>query len=164
MNHQQCSCVLGQNGAGKSTLCNVLTGLLTPTHGEAFVHGHDVRVEIAAVRSLMGICPQDNLLYEELSGLEHLVMYHRFHGISGEQLRAECDRLLGAVQLLAHQNKRAVKYSGGMQRRLCIALASVGAPAIMYLDEPTTGLTLTPRLHKLAANQNYLCTVHNSMK
>jgi len=140
MDPMQCTCVLGQNGAGKSTLCNILTGLLTATHGEAFVHGHDLQVEMSDVRRLMGICPQDNLLYEELSGLEHLVMYNRFRGVPYGLIQEECDRLLKAVRLQDHGEKFAVKYSGGMQRRLCVALANVGSPKIIYLDEPTTGM------------------------
>ncbi|KAK3238017.1 hypothetical protein CYMTET_51940 [Cymbomonas tetramitiformis] len=132
-------CLLGQNGAGKSTAINVLTGLLTATNGVAFVNGMDISTEVTAVRKLLGICPQDDILFEELTGEEHLWFLTAFKGLVRREAQ-EWAEVLEEVGLGKDRSRLARNYSGGMKRRLSFAMAMTGSPSIIFLDEPTTGL------------------------
>lgn len=138
----ECFGLLGPNGAGKSTTLNILTGFLEPTQGTAYVEGHDIRREMPAIYSLMGVCPQDNLLWDRLSAREHLTFYGRLKNLRGEQLKAAVDDALRSVNLFhgGVGDKQVRKYSGGMKRRLSVAISFIGDPLVVYLDEPSTGL------------------------
>eukprot|EP00928_Gymnodinium_smaydae_P027673 TRINITY_DN2131_c0_g7_i1.p1 TRINITY_DN2131_c0_g7~~TRINITY_DN2131_c0_g7_i1.p1 ORF type:complete len:2102 (+),score=387.98 TRINITY_DN2131_c0_g7_i1:35-6307(+) len=139
-------CLLGQNGAGKSTTISVLTGLHPMTHGEAFVKGHSIRTSMSTIQAMMGVCPQDNVLFEGLSGRSHLLFWGRFKGMSWREVGKEADRLLASVGLLEKAKVSVGSYSGGMKRRLSVAIAAVAAPSIVFLDEPTTGLDPLSRM------------------
>jgi ABC-2 type transport system ATP-binding protein len=136
---------LGPNGAGKSTTVLMLTTLLPPTGGKATVGGFDVATQGADVRRVIGAALQEAALDPNLSGREHIRMQATLHGIA----RAEADRLtvdlLGRVGLTEAADRRTVGYSGGMKRRLDLALALVHRPKILFLDEPTTGLDVQSR-------------------
>ena len=132
--------LLGQNGAGKSTLIGLLSGLTEPTHGAAYALGRNISEEMGALRDVMGSCPQDDLLWEELSPLQHLALFGAFKGLAGERLLAHCRERLELVGLLAEEDNAVATFSGGMKRRLSVALAAIGAPRILFFDEPTTGL------------------------
>ncbi|KAG1680746.1 hypothetical protein FOA52_008079 [Chlamydomonas sp. UWO 241] len=138
----QLFCLLGPNGAGKSTTINCLTGVLPASNGEALVYGHPVTsaASMGAVRSMMGVCPQFDVLWGELSGREHLQIYGSIKGISWKSVAGEADDLMERVKLTYAAAQRTSAYSGGMKRRLSVAIALLGNPKIVYLDEPTTGM------------------------
>jgi len=135
--------LLGHNGAGKSTLINVLSGLIQPTFGHAFVRGLDVAHEMASLQALLGTCPQHDTLFPSLTGREHLEVYCTFKGLlrgGKSAARDEVNRRLEDVDLLASADVLAAHYSGGMKRRLSVAMAAIGEPQILIYDEPTTGV------------------------
>jgi ABC-2 type transport system ATP-binding protein len=137
---------LGPNGAGKSTIVRMLTTLLTPTAGQARVAGFDVVREAGAVRRSIGVALQDAAIDPLMTGRELLRLQAVLHGIN----RAEADRrgdvLLERVGLRGAADRRVGTYSGGMRRRLDLALSLVHEPTVLFLDEPTTGLDPTSRL------------------
>jgi len=136
----ECFGYLGPNGAGKTTTINMLCGYLTPTSGDANILGYDLREEMDDIHSQLGVCPQENVLWDDLTGPEHLAFYGRIKGLFGEELEHQIVYWLNEVNLLKDKNKTSSQYSGGMKRRLCIAMALIGDPGVVLLDEPTTGL------------------------
>ncbi len=131
---------LGPNGAGKSTTVHMLTTLLPPTDGRARVAGFDVVKEGPKVRAAIGAALQEAALDPLLTGREHLRLQTALHGISGTERQQRSDELLERVGLEAAADRKVRTYSGGMKRRLDLALALVHRPRILFLDEPTTGL------------------------
>jgi ABC-2 type transport system ATP-binding protein len=131
---------LGPNGAGKSTTVHMLTTLLPPTSGSARVAGHDVVSEGAQVRAAIGAALQEAALDPFLTGREHMKLQTALHGMRGAGARERADELLARVGLTQAADRRVGGYSGGMKRRLDLALALVHRPRILFLDEPTTGL------------------------
>lgn len=138
----QLFCLLGPNGAGKTTTINCLTGALPPTHGDALIYGQSIRSTggMDKIRSQMGVCPQFDVLWPELSGLEHLMLYGRIKGCGWSKVQEEAQTLLEKVKLTYAGKQRSGAYSGGMKRRLSVAIALLGDPKVVYLDEPTTGM------------------------
>jgi ABC-2 type transport system ATP-binding protein len=136
---------LGPNGAGKSTTVHMLTTLLPPTAGTATVAGYDVVKEGPQVRKAIGAALQEAALDPFLSGREHLRLQTTMHGITGEERRKRSDELLHRVGLTEAADRKVKGYSGGMKRRLDLALALVHRPRILFLDEPTTGLDVQSR-------------------
>ena len=131
---------LGPNGAGKSTTVHMLTTLLPPTSGTARVAGFDVVKDGPKVRAAIGAALQEAALDPWLTGREHLRLQSALHGIRGREQTARGDELLTRVGLTHAANRKVQTYSGGMKRRLDLALALVHRPSILFLDEPTTGL------------------------
>jgi ABC-2 type transport system ATP-binding protein len=131
---------LGPNGAGKSTTILMLTTLLLPSAGTARVAGHDIRREGAAVRRRIGAALQEVALDPLLTGREHLRLQAALQGIAKADRRRRADELLERVGLARAAGRRVGGYSGGMKRRLDLALALVHRPPVLFLDEPTTGL------------------------
>ena len=136
---------LGPNGAGKSTTVHMLTTLLPPTAGTATVGGYDVVKEGPAVRKIIGAALQEAALDPYLTGREHLRLQSALHGISGEERKLRSNELLARVGLTDAADRKIRGYSGGMKRRLDLALALVHGPHILFLDEPTTGLDIQSR-------------------
>jgi ABC-2 type transport system ATP-binding protein len=136
---------LGPNGAGKSTTVHMLTTLLPPTAGTARVAGHDILSEGASVRDAIGVALQDAALDQLLTGREHMRLQAGLHGIRREEAARRGDELLGRVGLADAADRRVGGYSGGMKRRLDLALALVHRPTVLFLDEPTTGLDIQSR-------------------
>jgi ABC-2 type transport system ATP-binding protein len=136
---------LGPNGAGKSTTVHMLTTLLPPTAGTARVAGYDVVREGPKVRKAIGAALQEAALDPFLTGREHLRLQTAMHGITGEERRRRSDELLTRVGLTEAADRKVKGYSGGMKRRLDLALALVHRPRILFLDEPTTGLDVQSR-------------------
>ncbi|MDO9352581.1 MAG: ATP-binding cassette domain-containing protein [Solirubrobacteraceae bacterium] len=132
--------VLGPNGAGKTTAVRVLATLLRPDAGEARVGGKDVVRDAAAVRGLIGLTGQYASVDETLTGTQNLVMIGRLLDLSGKNARARAKELLAWFDLTEAAGRPARTYSGGMRRRLDLAASLVGRPAVVFLDEPTTGL------------------------
>ncbi len=132
---------LGPNGAGKSTLVKVLTTILAPTSGRARVAGYDVTRQPAAVRRAIGVALQEVGLDDLMTARELLVLQGRLFGGSAADAKARAERLLVTVGLEdVERKKRVGQFSGGMRRRLDLALALVHDPEVLFLDEPTTGL------------------------
>src|SRR5436853_4297441 len=136
---------LGPNGAGKSTTVLMLTTLLPPTAGTARVAGYDVVKEGPEVRKAIGAALQEAALDPLLTGREHLRLQTAMHGIGGEERRRRSDELLERVGLTEAADRKVNGYSGGMKRRLDLALALVHRPRVLFLDEPTTGLDVQSR-------------------
>ena len=132
--------VLGPNGAGKTTTINVLATLLAPDGGTARVMGHDVVAEADAVRGLVSLTGQFASVDEDLTGRENLVMIARLLGFDRRGAKVRADALLEGFGLAESAGKLAKHYAGGMRRRLDIAASIVVTPAVLFLDEPTTGL------------------------
>jgi ABC-2 type transport system ATP-binding protein len=131
---------LGPNGAGKSTTVHMLTTLLPPTAGRAWVAGHDVVAEGSQVRATIGAALQEAALDPFLTGREHMKLQTALHGMRGADARERSEALLARVGLTQAADRRVGGYSGGMKRRLDLGLALVHRPRILFLDEPTTGL------------------------
>jgi ABC-2 type transport system ATP-binding protein len=136
---------LGPNGAGKSTTVHMLTTLLPPTSGTARVAGHDVVEDGSAVRASIGAALQEAALDPFLTGREHMKLQTALHGMRGQEARVRTESLLERVGLTQAADRRVGGYSGGMKRRLDLALALVHRPRILFLDEPTTGLDVQSR-------------------
>jgi ABC-type multidrug transport system ATPase subunit len=133
--------LLGQNGAGKSTTMNIISGLSTPTSGDVLVMNKSVLNNASGVQSELGICPQDDILFKDLTAMEHLKLYS---GIKGAINCLALDDILinrlKAVQLYTVKDALSKTYSGGMKRRLSMIIATIGDPNVILLDEPTTGM------------------------
>jgi len=132
--------LLGPNGAGKTTTLSMVSGLLAPDAGRITFEGVDLAAEPLRVKARLGVVPQEVALYEELTALENLRFWGSLYGLSGRTLGAAVERVLAEVGL-AGRAKDAVKtYSGGMKRRLNLALGLVHSPRAVLLDEPTVGI------------------------
>ncbi|MCU0313208.1 MAG: ATP-binding cassette domain-containing protein [Solirubrobacteraceae bacterium] len=136
---------LGPNGAGKSTTVRILTTLLRPTAGRALVAGHDVEREAAAVRRVIGVALQEAALDPLMTGRELLQLQGALHGLRRGAARERGEALLDRVALQDAADRRLGTYSGGMRRRLDLAMALVHEPRVLFLDEPTTGLDPSSR-------------------
>ncbi|MEV4246870.1 ATP-binding cassette domain-containing protein [Streptosporangium canum] len=132
--------LLGPNGAGKTTTVNVLTTLLTPDAGKAVVAGHDVATETKAVRAAIGVTGQFASVDDLLTGEENLLMMADLLHLPKAEGKRITGRLLDRFDLVEAASKPASSYSGGMRRKLDLAMTLVGQPQIIFLDEPTTGL------------------------
>jgi ABC-2 type transport system ATP-binding protein len=137
---------LGPNGAGKSTTVRMLTTLLRPSAGRAWVAGYDVVAEAQAVRRNIGVALQDAAIDPIMTGRELLRLQAVLHGIGRKPARVRGDELLERVGLSAAGDRRVGEYSGGMRRRLDLAMALIHEPMVLFLDEPTTGLDPTSRV------------------
>ena len=141
--------LLGPNGAGKSTIISMLSCLLEPTKGEATVMGHSIRDEPMAVKSSIGVVPQEIALYSDLTARENLEFWGKMYGLRGQKLDQQVASVLDMVGLTDRQQGRVDTFSGGMQRRLNIALAMMHQPAVVIMDEPTVGIDPQSRRHIL---------------
>ena len=137
----QVSTILGRNGAGKTTTINVLTGQLSPSSGSVLIYGHQIPRDFDEARRLLGYCPQYNTLFGDLTVREHLVFYCKLKGlVSEEKCDEEVDSILSSTDLWTVEDEQAKSLSGGLQRRLCVALAFVGGSKLIILDEPTSSV------------------------
>ncbi|XP_040010575.1 ATP-binding cassette sub-family A member 2 isoform X1 [Xiphias gladius] len=131
---------LGHNGAGKTTTMSILTGLFPPTSGSATIYGHDIRTEMERIRQNLGMCPQHNVLFDKLSVEEHLWFYSRLKGMAEEDIRKEMDKMIVDLELSDKRHSLVQTLSGGMKRKLSVAIAFVGGSRAVILDEPTAGV------------------------
>lgn len=136
----QITSFLGHNGAGKTTTMSILTGLFPPTSGTALINGYDIRTDMDSIRKYLGMCPQHNVLFKELTVEEHIYFYARLKGCSPDELKIEMDQMIKDVGLPHKRKDLAKDLSGGMQRKLSVAIAFVGGSKIVILDEPTAGV------------------------
>ncbi|CAH2043965.1 unnamed protein product [Thlaspi arvense] len=165
----ECFGMLGPNGAGKTSFINMMTGLLKPTSGTALVQGFDICKDMNKVYTSMGVCPQHDLLWETLTGREHLLFYGRLKNIKGSALTQAVEESLKSVSLFdgGVADKPAGKYSGGMKRRLSVAISLIGNPQVVYMDEPSTGLDPASRnnlwtvIQRAKQNTAIILTTHS---
>jgi ABC-2 type transport system ATP-binding protein len=134
--------LLGPNGAGKTTTINILCNLITPDRGSIQIGNRPLARES---KRIVGVAPQENLLYQTLTCAENLNFFARLYGITGKDARSRVAECLAAVNLTDRAQSMAENLSGGMQRRLNIAIALVHQPELLILDEPTTGLDIEAR-------------------
>ncbi len=139
--------LLGPNGAGKSTTISTLTGLFPPDGGTVRIVGCDVLNDSEAVKHLIGVVPQDLALYPALSGRENLRFFGEMYGLNGARLRERVDSALEVVAMTDRANDPVQAYSGGMKRRLNLAVGLINHPRVLFLDEPTVGVDPQSRNH-----------------
>uniref|UniRef100_A0A673SY29 ATP binding cassette subfamily A member 13 n=1 Tax=Suricata suricatta TaxID=37032 RepID=A0A673SY29_SURSU len=138
----QITALLGTNGAGKTTVISMLTGLHAPTSGTITINGRSLQTDLSAIRRELGVCPQKNVLFDNLTVLEHLVLFASIKAPhwSRRELHQQVNRTLQDVELTRHQHKHTRLLSGGMKRKLSIGIAFIGASETVVLDEPTSGV------------------------
>ena len=132
--------LLGPNGAGKTTTISMLSCLLRPDDGDALVMGHSILKDPIGVKSVLGVVPQEIALYEDLTARENLVFWGKMYGLRGKALKSRVDEVLEVIGLSERAKDRVGKFSGGMKRRVNIAVALLHKPKVIYMDEPTVGI------------------------
>ncbi|XP_035703760.1 ATP-binding cassette sub-family A member 8-B isoform X2 [Folsomia candida] len=164
----QITALIGRNGAGKSTLINIMTGLVMPTSGRCVVFGLDIAKphDMMRLRKMTGVCMQQDLHFSSMTVTEHLVFYGELRGVPKLELEAEIDELLQELELTQQRTVRAAKLSGGQKRKLSVAIALIGSPKIILLDEPSAGVDPVSRrqlwslLQKKKQGRVILLTTH----
>ncbi|XP_055628188.1 phospholipid-transporting ATPase ABCA1-like [Toxorhynchites rutilus septentrionalis] len=141
----QITALLGHNGAGKTTTMSLLTGMKRPTSGTALIWGNDIRCDMKKIRHSLGYCPQHNILFDRLTVAEHLYFYSRLKGLSRVQAKCEINKYVNALELVDKANVISVSLSGGMQRKLCVAIALCAGSKVVICDEPSSGMDPTAR-------------------
>ncbi|XP_057686552.1 phospholipid-transporting ATPase ABCA1-like [Corythoichthys intestinalis] len=136
----QITSLLGQNGAGKTTIMSVLIGLFSPTSGTVYIQGMDIRKDIDIIRRTLGFCPQHNVLFDNMTVQDHVWFYGRLRGMSEKEVKAGLNSWLKDVGLLHKRHVQTKLLSGGMKRKLSVAIAFIGASKVIVLDEPTAGI------------------------
>ncbi|XP_072125690.1 phospholipid-transporting ATPase ABCA3 [Mobula birostris] len=162
----QISVLLGHNGAGKSTTLSVLTGLFPPTSGTAYINGFNICKDMALVRQSLGLCPQHDVLFDSLTVKEHLSFFCRLKGYSPPKVQDAVNQMLMLLNFVEKQNAPVKILSGGMKRKLSIAIALIGDSKVVMLDEPTSGMDPLSRratwdlLQQVKAGRTILLTTH----
>ncbi|KAF4521857.1 hypothetical protein B566_EDAN003731 [Ephemera danica] len=158
--------LLGHNGAGKTTTMAMLTGLLIPSGGTAVVGGCDIRRDIRGARASLGLCPQHNILFDELTVTEHLRFFCKVKGLLPEEEEMEVSKYIKLLSFESKENAQAHTLSGGMKRKLSVGVALCGGSKVVMLDEPTSGMdpsarrTLWDILEAEKAGRTILLTTH----
>ncbi|XP_044269295.1 phospholipid-transporting ATPase ABCA3-like isoform X2 [Tribolium madens] len=158
--------LLGHNGAGKTTTMSMICGMFPPSSGTAIVNGYDIRTNIHNVRESMGLCPQHNVLFDNLSVWEHLYFFGKLKGLKMNEINKEIDDYIKLLDLENKKNSLSKTLSGGMKRKLSVAIALCGKSKVVMLDEPTAGLDPSARrtvwnlLQKQKNERTILLTTH----
>ncbi|EAR81921.2 ABC transporter family protein (macronuclear) [Tetrahymena thermophila SB210] len=167
MYNGQIFALLGHNGAGKTSTISMLTGMYEMTDGAANALGRDVETEMEEIRTFMGVCPQYDILFDDLSVYEHLELFATFKGMTdSEEIKKQVQKHIEDVDLQEKTNELAKNLSGGQRRRLSVAIAFIGGSKLVYLDEPTSGMDTSARRHiwdmlKRYKNDRVIClTTH----
>lgn len=132
--------LLGPNGAGKTTTISMISGLLAPTSGDAFIGGFSITRQALEAKRLLGVVPQEIALYPTLTARQNLEFFGRMYGLGGKELTTRVDAMLDFVELSDRQSDRIETFSGGMKRRINIAAGLLHDPQVIYMDEPTVGI------------------------
>ena len=138
--HGEIFSLLGPNGAGKTTTISMISGLLQPTSGDALIGGHSITKEPIEAKKLLGVVPQEIALYPTLSARQNLDFFGKMYGMGGAQLSQRIDETLDFVDLKERQHDKVETFSGGMKRRVNIAIGLMHKPQLLYMDEPTVGI------------------------
>ncbi|XP_058425894.1 phospholipid-transporting ATPase ABCA3-like [Diceros bicornis minor] len=163
----QITVLLGHNGAGKTTTLSILTGFYLPTRGKVYINGYDISKDMVQVRKSMGMCPQDDILFPDLTVSEHLYFYSVIKGIPPKERPTEIDKMLLAFGLLEKHDALSQSLSGGMKRKLSIIIALIGGSKVVILDEPTSGMDPVSRrftwdvLQRCKQDRTVLLTTHH---
>ena len=163
----ECFGLLGSNGAGKTTLISMLTGVVAPSSGSAFINEYSLKGNILKIYKKLGYCPQNDILYPELTSAEHILFYSRLKGVKIKYEKHVLNDILKISKLLNFRNVKVNVLSGGLKRRLSIALSIINNPTILILDEPTAGLDPLSRNHvwnlikHLRKDRAIIITTHN---
>lgn len=158
--------LLGPNGAGKTTTIKMLCCLLKPTRGTASILGYDIAKDPFKVKKLIGVSPQETVLSERLNCWENLALIGKVHGMSSKEVKGRSKELLETMGLTERSKDQVRKFSGGMKRRLSIAMALIHEPEVLFLDEPTLGLDPQARravweyIAQLKGKKTILLTTH----
>uniref|UniRef100_A0A8C1UHB0 P-type phospholipid transporter n=1 Tax=Cyprinus carpio TaxID=7962 RepID=A0A8C1UHB0_CYPCA len=136
----QITAFLGHNGAGKTTTMSILTGMFPPSSGTAYIYGKDIRTDMDAIRKSLGMCPQHNIIFHHMTVAEHILFYSLLKGRPLPEAQLEVENMLEDLGLPHKRNEEAQNLSGGMQRKLSVAMAFVGGAKVVFLDEPTSGV------------------------
>ena len=164
--HGELFSLLGVNGAGKTTTIKMLSCLVSPTSGDAFMLGKSILTDSSAVKSIIAVSPQETAIAPGLSVLENLELMCGVHGFSREKQQRKIREITELLGLQSVLQRRAGKWSGGWQRRLSIAMALISEPRILFLDEPTLGLDVLARaelwelIRSLKENITIILTTH----
>ncbi|CAD8160982.1 unnamed protein product [Paramecium pentaurelia] len=132
--------IIGPNGAGKSTLINIFSGINTPTAGQALLNDYEPKQQIMSIMQHVGVCPQFDCIWENLTLVEHLQLFGRIKGLQGKELSAAVSYFIKTMQLDLFLNTKAGQLSGGNKRKLCVADALIGGSDITFFDEPSSGV------------------------
>mmetsp|Transcript_22129 Transcript_22129/g.48128 ORF Transcript_22129/g.48128 Transcript_22129/m.48128 type:complete len:1680 (-) Transcript_22129:165-5204(-) len=166
MKTSQVTALLGHNGAGKSTFVNLLCGAQNPTNGDIRVQGRSVASDQRAICKIIGECKQDDILWPNLTARDHLELMAGIRGVGKNEITATVQQWLCSVDLDSVQHMRVCTFSGGMKRRLSVALATIGNASVIVLDEPTTGMDPVSRrfvwkhISDIKAGRVILLTTH----
>lgn len=136
----QITVLLGHNGAGKSTTIKMLTGMIPPTSGTAIINGYDIRKDLLKARESIGICPQHNILFDELTVREHIEFYSQLKGLRKEAVDKEVKKYVQLLNLESKIDSMSASLSGGMKRKLAFGIALCGESKVVLCDEPTSGM------------------------
>lgn len=138
VNSGELICLLGPSGSGKTTLIRLITGAIKPDSGEIFIDG--VKMPDFEMMKQIGFMPQNDALYTDISGLDNLLFFGRLYKMPEKALRARITEVLTLVDLIEDKDKIVINYSGGMKKRLSLAIALLHSPHLLILDEPTVGI------------------------
>jgi ABC-2 type transport system ATP-binding protein len=158
--------LLGVNGAGKTTTIKMLSGLSKPTSGHITIMGEDLETDLQSIKKKMNVSPQETAVAANLTVRENLMMIAKIYGSDAHEAGEKTDRMLSTLSLKEVEKSKAKTLSGGMQRRLSIAMALITDPEILYLDEPTLGLDVLARrelwrfIEKLKGKMTIILTTH----
>ncbi|XP_006893947.1 PREDICTED: ATP-binding cassette sub-family A member 3-like [Elephantulus edwardii] len=162
----QITVLLGHNGAGKTTTLSMLTGLFPPTSGRAYISGYEISQDMAQIRKSLGLCPQHDVLFDDLTVAEHLYFYAQLKGLSLQKSREEVRQMLHILNLEDKRDSRSRFLSGGMRRKLSIGIALIAGSKVLMLDEPTSGMDTIARraiwdlLQQQKSDRTILLTTH----
>ncbi|XP_064334419.1 phospholipid-transporting ATPase ABCA3 isoform X3 [Camelus dromedarius] len=162
----QITVLLGHNGAGKTTTLSMLTGLFPPTSGRAYISGYEISQDMAQIRKSLGLCPQHDVLFDNLTVAEHLYFYAQLKGLSRQKCPEEVKRMLHILSLEDKRDSRSRFLSGGMRRKLSIGIALIAGSKVLMLDEPTSGMDAISRraiwdlLQQHKSDRTILLTTH----
>ena len=162
----QITVLLGHNGAGKTTTLSMLTGLYSPTSGQAYINGYEISQDMVLIRRSLGLCPQHDVLFDNMTVEEHLHFYAGLKGYPASKCPEEINHILRILNLEDKRHSLTKALSGGMKRKLSIGIALIGDSKVVMLDEPTSGMDPASRratwdlLQQQRSNRTILLTTH----
>uniref|UniRef100_A0A8C9PSB4 ABC transporter domain-containing protein n=1 Tax=Spermophilus dauricus TaxID=99837 RepID=A0A8C9PSB4_SPEDA len=162
----QITVLLGHNGAGKTTTCSMLTGLISPSSGQAYINGYEISKDMVQIRKSIGWCPQHDILFDNFTVAEHLFFYAQLKGLSQQRCPEEVKQMLHILNLEDKRNSRSKFLSGGMNRKLSIGITLIVGSKVLMLDEPTSGMDAISRraiwdlLQQQKSDRTILLTTH----